>query len=214
MSGYIDISRRLTRDIACWPGSRAFTIHSESAIADGSEANVSALELDAHTGTHVDAPLHFIREGAAIDGVGLDPFVGPAFVADIPGARRIGRAELDAADVPEGTTRLLLRTPNSLDDAFVDGPFREDFAALTIDGAEWAVERGLKLVGIDYLSIQRFEDSFDTHRVLLGAGVCILEGLDLREVTPGSYRLVCLPLRLVGTEAAPARAVLFPAEGA
>src|SRR5207302_1517819 len=105
-------------------------------------------------------------------------------------ADAIGRNELDAARVPDGTTRLLLRTRNSEDDAYSEGPFREDFAALSLDGAEWAVERGLRLVGIDYLSIQRYADSFDTHRVLLGAGLCIVEGLDLRQVAPGPYTLV------------------------
>jgi arylformamidase len=210
MTDYLDISRPLRSGIACWPGSREFGIHVERAISDGSESNVSALEMDVHTGTHVDAPLHFLDGGASVGEVGLTPFVGPAYVLDIQDAERIDRRALTAADVPRSTTRLLLRTSNSTDDAFVEGPFREDFAALTLDAAEWAVERRFQLVGIDYLSIQRYGDPYDTHRVLLGAGVCILEGLDLRAAAEGAYMLVCLPLRLTEAEAAPARAILFP----
>ena len=208
MSDYVDISRRLTRGIGAWPGSRGFASHADNSIAGGDEANVSAIEMDVHVGTHVDAPLHFIDGGATLDQVGLDPFIGPAFVAEIRDAARIGGRELDAAGIPDDTTRLLLRTSNSLDDRYVDGPFTEDFAALTLDGAQWVEQRTMKLVGIDYMSVQRFEDSFDTHRVLLGAGICILEGLDLRHVKPGRYELVCLPLHLEGLEAGPARAIL------
>jgi arylformamidase len=166
--------------------------------------------MDVHTGTHVDAPLHVLDGGASVEDVGLSPFIGPVYVADIQDTERVHRRALDAAQVPLGTTRLLLRTLNSTDPAYIEGPFRDDFAALTLDAAEWVVERGLRLVGIDYLSIQRFEDSLDTHRVLLRAGVCILEGLDMRNVAAGMYTLLCLPLRLAHAEAAPARAILFP----
>ena len=151
--------------------------------------------MDVHVGTHVDAPAHFIEGGATLDAVGLDPFLGPAYVAEIDATDRIDAAALEAAEIPDGTERLLLRTRNSSDDAYLHGPFREDFAALTAEGARWVVERGLALVGIDYLSIQRFDDPPDTHRILLGAGVCILEGIDLRAVGEGRYRLVCLRWR-------------------
>lgn len=206
---YLDVSRRLTRGIACWPGSRTFSTYVDSSISGGSEANVTAFEMDAHTGTHVDAPLHFIPEGATVDEIGLEPFVGQARVVDIPECSVIGAQELEAADIPHGVERLLLRTRNSTDDSYIDGPFRDDFAALSLSGAEWVVSRGLRLIGIDYLSIQRFDESFDVHRILLGAGIAILEGLDLRRAAPGDYALICLPLFLVGAEAAPARAILL-----
>jgi arylformamidase len=211
---YFDISRPLQKGIAAWPGSPGFRVFAHQSIADGAEANASGIEMDVHVGTHVDAPAHFIQGGATLDAVGLHPFVGPVYVAAIDTADRIDAAALDAAEIPDGTERLLLRTRNSSDETYLHGPFREDFAALTAEGARWVVERGLALVGIDYLSIQRFADPPDTHRILLGAGVCILEGLDLRAVGPGQYRLICLPLRLVGVEAAPARALLLTGDGA
>ncbi|HEV8462302.1 MAG TPA: cyclase family protein [Gaiellaceae bacterium] len=211
---YIDISRPLQEGIAAWPGSPGFRVFAHQSISDGAESNASGIEMDVHVGTHVDAPAHFIQGGATLDAVGLHPFVGPAYVAEIDASDRIDAAVLAAAEIPKATERLLLRTSNSHDDAYLGGPFREDFAALTAEGARWVVERGLVLVGIDYLSIQRFEDPPDTHQILLGGGVCILEGLDLRAVGPGSYRLVCLPLPLVGVEAAPARALLLAGDRA
>jgi arylformamidase len=209
-----DISRPLQEGIAAWPGSPGFRTFVHQSIADGADSNASGIEMDVHVGTHVDAPAHFIDGGATLDAVGLHPFVGSAYVAQIDATDRIDAAVLEAAGIPDGTERLLLRTANSRDEAYLTGPFREDFAALTADGARWVVERGLVLVGIDYLSIQRFGDQPDTHRILLGAGVCILEGLDLRAVGRGPYRLICLPLPLVGAEAAPARAVLLTGDGA
>jgi arylformamidase len=211
---YFDISRPLQEGIAAWPGSPGFRVFAHQSIAEGADANASAIEMDVHVGTHVDAPAHFIQGGATLDAVGLHPFVGPAYVAAIEATGRIDAAALDAAKIPDGTERLLVRTRNSSDETYVHGPFREDFAALTAEGARWVVERGLALVGIDYLSIQRFGDPPDTHRTLLGAGVCILEGLDLRAVGQGHYRLVCLPLPLVGVEAAPARALLLAGDQA
>jgi arylformamidase len=205
---YIDISRRVTNGIAAWPGSRGFASQTESSIANGDEANGSAIVMDVHVGTHVDSPLHFIENGKTIGEIGLDPFVGAAYVAEILDIDAIGRNELDAAAIPEDVDRLLLRTRNSLDEAYFDGAFIEDFAALSLDGAEWVRDRGLKLIGIDYMSVQRYTDSFDTHRLILGAGICILEGCDLRNVSSGSYDLLCLPLRLDDLEAAPARALL------
>jgi len=211
---FYDISRPLQEGIAAWPGSPGFRVFAHQSIADGAESNASGIEMDVHVGTHVDAPAHFIRGGATLDGVGLKPFVGPVYVAEIEEPAGIDAAALDSAEIPDSTERLLLRTKNSDDETYLHGPFREDFAALTADGARWVVERGLVLVGIDYLSIQRFDDPPDTHQILLGAGVCILEGLDLRAVGRGHYGLVCLPLPLVGVEAAPARALLFVGDGA
>jgi arylformamidase len=177
-------------------------------IERGDAANVTQLSMDVHSGTHVDAPCHFIDTGQSIDELGLDPFVGPAVVLDTGPAKEIDGAVLDAAAIPPDTKRLLLRTVNSSQPA--RAPFREDYAALTLDGAEWLVDaRDLELVGIDYLSIQRYTEPPDVHQTLLGSGLAILEGLDLRGVAPGAYELVCLPLRLIGVEGAPARAILM-----
>ncbi len=149
-------------------------------------------------------------DGQTVADVGLAPFVGRTFVAHVPTVKGIDAATLEGIGAPAGLERLLLRTDNSDSGDSYHRPFHEDYVALTRTGAEWIVERGLLLVGIDYLSIQRFRDSTATHRTLLGGGVCILEGLDLSDVAVGEYQLVCLPLALVGAEAAPARAVLFP----
>jgi arylformamidase len=175
-------------------------------ISDGADANASKLTMDVHVGTHVDAPLHFVDDGENLEAVGLDPFLGPAQVIDLRGTKRIGAADLDAAGVDDETARLLIRAqPNAL---WFTEPFDADFPALTADGASWIADRSMRLVGIDYLSIQRFEDGPETHQILLRGGTCILEGLDLSATDPGHYDLICLPIRLLEAEAAPARALI------
>jgi len=211
---YIDISWPVGPQLPTWPGGPGFDASPHMEIAKGDDANATLLTMDAHTGTHVDAPRHFVAAGAELEALGLEPFVGDAWVAEIPAAQAIDADALEGAGVPDGVERLLLRTRNSRDERFRQREFQEDYAALTADGARWVVDRGLALIGVDYLSVQRYHDSPETHRVLLGAGVAILEGLDLRAVGPGMYTLFCLPLRLLGVEAAPARAILAPKETA
>lgn len=174
-------------------------------MADGEEFNVTRLDIGTHTGTHIDSPLHFIDGGATVDSLPLDVFYGPCHVVDATAvAGLLDAAALRGLDLPEGD-RLLFKTRNgALWDR--DG-FSSDYVAFTADGAELMVARGVRLAGIDYLTI----GDFDAHRVLLGAGVVPLEGLDLRAVEPGAYTLVCLPLLLVGIEGAPARALLVRA---
>jgi arylformamidase len=208
--GLIDISMPLGPNTPTWPGSPGIGTAPLLSIANGDDANATQITMDVHCGTHVDAPRHFVPNGATIDAMGLDPFVGRAWVSVLSGVRGIGADTLDRAGIPAGTERLLLRTDNSLDARLRSGPFTDDYAALSADGASWVVDHGIKLIGIDYLSIQRFEDPPDTHQILLGAGVSILEGLELAEVSAGWWKLLCLPLKLTGTEAAPARAVVFP----
>lgn len=181
--------------------------HRPRTIAAGNPANETTLEMDVHCGTHVEAPLHCIDGAEPIGTFGLDVFVGRAWVEHLPTAEAIGPDEL--AGVPVGIERLLLRTRNS-DRWPTADRFREDYVALTLEGARWIAERGIRLVGVDYLSVQRWGDDPETHRVLMRAGVAILEGLDLGQAPAGEYRLTCLPLRLETTEAAPARAILEP----
>lgn len=209
MPPVVDISMPLHGSMPVWPGSPGFASSAHLSLAGGDVANATFLQMDVHCGTHVDAPRHFVEEGATLDKVGLGPFVGPAWVADAVGYRAVDAELLESLDIPRDTTRLLLRTDNSLGPR--EAPFREDFVALTADGARWVVDRGMALVGIDYLSIQLFEDPPDTHQILLGAGTVILEGVDLGHVQPGRWTLFCLPINLVGAEAAPARAVLVEA---
>jgi arylformamidase len=179
-------------------------------IVEGDVANVTQLSMDVHSGTHVDAPRHFIDHGATIEELGLDPFVGEALVCDVCPFREITASVLEAAGIADGTKRLLLRTVNSEQPDLFRMPFDQDYAALTLDGAEWLARKNVRLVGIDYLSVQRYTESPDVHRVLLGAGIAILEGICLADIAPGPYELLCLPMRLVDVEGAPARAVLMP----
>jgi arylformamidase len=167
--------------------------------------------MDAHCGTHVDAPRHFYDSGLPIDELGLAPLVGPAWVADVSGHPKIDARLLESAAIPAETERLLLRTDNSFGPRVA--PFDEEFVAITSDGAQWVVDRGMAMIGIDYLSIQLFNDGPEAHTILLGAGMAILEGLDLAGARQGLWTLVCLPLKLVGAEAAPARAILLNPSG-
>ena len=201
----IDISVPLQPGMVVWEGDPPFRIEQAASMPAGEEFNVTRLDLSTHTGTHLDAPLHFVDGGATVDSIPLETLYGPCHVVD---AASVG-GQLDAAalgglDLPPGE-RLLFKTRNGA--LWERETFSWDFTALTADGAEALVERGVRLVGIDYLSI----GDFDAHRVLLGAGVVPLEGLDLRAVEPGPYTLVCLPLKLVGVEGSPARALLVRA---
>jgi arylformamidase len=174
-----------------------------SSISEGEHANVSRLELGVHTGTHVDGPLHFIDGGAGTESLPLETLIGPVIVVDATSARGdLDREALEALNFP-AAPRLLLKTTNSA--LWERSSFSRDFIRLTGSGARFLTERKVELIGIDYLSI----GDGDAHRELLGAGVVALEGLDLRDVEPGHYQLVCLPLRLEGSDGAPARAVLL-----
>lgn len=178
-------------------------------VAAGDPANLSRLELGSHTGTHIDAPRHFLDDGPGVDRLPLDALVGPAWMADAGAAPGdIDAAALAGLGVPAGTERLLLRTH---DGSLWERPgFTPDYAGVADDAARELVARGVRLVGIDYLSIAPSADPAPTHRVLLEAGVVVVEGLDLRGVAPGAYDLICLPLRIAGADGAPARALLRP----
>jgi arylformamidase len=208
---WYDISLPLKSDLPTWPGSPGVLTTSRTSIKQGHAANVSHLSMDVHTGTHVDSPRHFIDQGATVEELGLDPFIGPATVVGTGAAKELDGAALEAAGVPNGAERVLLRTANSLEPTMYRTPFDQDYAALTLGGAEWLAAKSVRLVGIDYLSIQRYTAPADVHRVLLNAGIAILEGLRLHDVPTGDYGLVCLPLRLPDVEGSPARAILLPA---
>jgi arylformamidase len=211
MARLIDISVPITRGLPTWPGSTGFSTERTLSFERGDGITVSRLEMDVHTGTHVESALHYVEDGDPVEALPLDAFVGPALVVVIGSTDAIGADELDAAGIPDDTERLLLRTRNS--GSLQPGQdFTQDFVGLTLDGARWIADRGVRLVGTDYLSIQCFGDDPETHRVLMRAGIAILEGLDLSGVDAGEYRLTCLPLRVHGTEAAPARAILEAAD--
>jgi arylformamidase len=202
----IDISLPIGPETPVWPGDPPVLVEAVARVADGDPADVSRLALGTHTGTHVDPPAHFLPGTTTVDALPLDVLIGPAVVAGLP-AGPIDGAALESAALAEGSTRVLLKTG-------------ADAGALTPDGARWLVERGVLLVGADTLSIEPAgdrpgvrgcppEERYPVHRILLGAGVVIVEGLDLSAVAPGPYQLVCLPLRIAGGDGAPARAVLI-----
>ena len=202
-----DISVPITPDLPVWPGDPSVKLTPASQIAAGDTANVTHLEMSAHTGTHVDAPYHFLEDGVTLERVPLEVMIGPARVLHLPDVDEITAADLKAAAIPEGTTRLLFKTKNSKIWSH-ETAFQKEFAALTPDGAQYLVDRGIQLVGIDYLSIAPYGNGRPVHEILLGAGILIIEGLNLSDVPPGEYTLHCLPLNLQGVDGAPARVVL------
>jgi arylformamidase len=200
---YIDISLPISPDIPRWPGSSPVVMTRTQPCPSVIE---TLLQFSAHTGTHIDAPLHFLPGGPGIAETQLDALNGAAHVVHLPGISVITADDLEKASVPEHARRVLLRTGNS--DRGQRNTFHEDYVALSPDGAQWIVERSITLIGIDYLSVQRFHDGPETHLILLSAGIVVLEGIHLGGVPPGEYELICLPIRLEACEAAPARAVL------
>ena len=204
-----DITIPITSQMPVWPGDPGVQIERVSKIEAGDSANVSHLSFGAHTGTHVDAPYHFIAEGVTLEKIPLEIFIGRAYVVHLPDIDLITVDVLESAGIPPRTSRVLFKTRNSNLWASGETEFQTDFVALSADAAEYLVERGIELVGVDYLSVAPFHDSVPTHRILLGAGVVVVEGLDLSSVKPGSYTLYCLPLKLEGVDGAPARAILI-----
>ncbi|HEU4760241.1 MAG TPA: cyclase family protein [Dehalococcoidia bacterium] len=203
-----DISVPLAPGMVTYAGEPGPHLDFHSLISRGDSANVSALSLGSHTGTHVDAPRHFLDGAATVEAFPLEALVGPAHVIEHAGPGHVTAADLAAAALPDDTRRLLVKTTNGR--FWDDDEFHTDFIGLASDAAPWLVERGYLLVGIDYLSIERFHaPGHPVHKTLLGAGVVILEGLDLRRVAAGRYFLVCAPLKLVGAEGAPARVFLL-----
>jgi arylformamidase len=198
-----DISVPIRPGMIVYAGNPGVELERVDSIPDGAHANVSRLALGVHTGTHVDAPSHFLEGAPGSESLALEPLFGPAVVIDATSARAdLDEETLSALDIPDGARRVLLKTTNGrLWDA---DSFSHDFLRLTGSGARYLIGRGIQVIGIDFLSI----GDEDAHRELLGSGVIPVEGLDLREVEAGEYQLVCLPLRLEGSDGAPARAVL------
>ena len=205
-----DISLTINPELPTWPGDPGVRLERTSKMEDGESANVTHMSMGVHTGTHVDAPFHFLGGNTdTVESLALDVLTGPALIVYLPDvAMDISVADLEAADIPKDTNRLLFKTSNSNWWAAGNNTFQEDFLALDVEAAKWLVQRGVKLVGVDYLSVAPYRDGVPTHRALLGAGIIALEGLDLSAVDPGEYTLYCLPLKIEGSDGAPARAIL------
>ena len=205
-----DVSMPVRNGGLVYPGNPPITITLMQSIARGDTANVSRLDLGSHTATHVDAPLHFLAGGAGVDQLPLDVLIGRARLIAFPDdVLRVGEAELRGHDLT-GVTRLLIRTRNSAWLASGDPKFHEDFTHVAPDGAAYLVSIGVRLVGVDYLSVEQFHSAeHRTHRTLLDNGVVIVEGMVLSEPPAGDYDLYCLPMLLAGLDGAPARVVLI-----
>jgi arylformamidase len=193
-----------------WPGDQPVQIERMHDMERGDSSNLSSITMGSHTGTHMDAPFHFVRDGAGIDAMPLDTTIGRARVIEITDNESIKPQELAAHRIRRGE-RILFRTRNS-ECGWVDKDFIEDFVFISKEAARFLADRRVRLVGVDYLSVGGYKrDGHETHRALLEAGIWIIEGLDLSQVRQGRYDLICLPLRLAGGDGAPARAVLRPA---
>jgi len=206
---FIDVSLPLTSNLPKWPGTPGFHLAKFLKMENGDPCNNSLISCDVHSGTHIDAPLHFFQNAKSIDHIDLDLLIGQVFVAYLPNIDRITEDILDSVPFNRGIKRVLFRTENSKLWGKMNLEFYKDYVSLSPDGARWLVSKGIKLVGIDYLSIQPFEDRDSiTHKILLDNEIVIIEGLNLHNVEQGMYDLICLPLNIVGSDGAPARVVL------
>lgn len=205
-----DISVAVRAGGLVYPGNPVISITSQQAIAEGAGANVSRIDIGSHTGTHVDAPKHFFDDGEGVDALSLDVLMGPArLLAFSDAVTSIGEAELRAHDLA-GVTRVLLKTRNSAWLASGSTEFHPDYTYVAPDGAAYLASLGVRLVGVDYLSVEQFHSGHHlTHRTLLENGIVIVEGLALSEPSAGDYELCCLPVKFAGLDGAPARAVLL-----
>jgi arylformamidase len=203
-----DISVPVRTGGLVYPGNPEILIEPQQAISRGAGANVSRISFGSHTATHVDAAKHFFDDGETIDRIALDRFIGPALVIAVDDSlTSVTASDLEQHDLT-GHTRILIRTRNS--SLLGDPEFHRDYTFLSPDGAGYLVDKGIELVGVDYLSIEQFHSGHHrTHRTLLEKNIVIVEGLNLSGIRPGSYDFVCLPLRLEGLDGAPARAVLI-----
>jgi arylformamidase len=204
-----DISLTISPDSVVWPGDPNVVFERVGKIEEGANSNVTRVQMSVHTGTHVDSPFHFIPEGESVDKLSLKILTGRAYVLHLPDVDLITAAVLERSEIPPRTRRLLFKTRNSDYWTNQASGFQTDFVAISADGAQFLVDRGVKLVGVDYLSVAPYKNSRPTHEILLKAGTVIVEGLDLSKVSQGRYTLYCLPSKLEGSDGAPTRAILI-----
>ena len=202
----IDVSVPLDAQLPVYPHNTPFSLEAIKRIARGDSSNVSTLHLSAHTGTHVDAPRHFFDAGTGTEALPLDLLIGRARVVEVTSRTGIAAEDLSPLNLSDDI-RLLIKTHNST--LWGSPEFHEDYVGVTESGAKHLVDHGIKVVGVDYLSVEKFHNpGAPAHHILLGAGTIVIEGLNLRDVDPGIYEMYCLPLRIVGSDGAPARVVL------
>jgi arylformamidase len=202
----IDVTVPLDATLPTYPNNTPFSLEPIKRLAHGDSSNVSTLHMSAHSGTHVDAPRHFFDNGPGVEALALDILMGRVRVIQVTSRTGISAEDFAKEDLSEDV-RILIKTRNS--QLWGTAEFRTDYVGVTESGARHLVAHGIKLVGVDYLSVEQFKTpGAPAHHVLLGAGTIVIEGLNLRDVEPGIYDLYCLPLRVVGSDGAPARVVL------
>ncbi|MFN2127755.1 MAG: cyclase family protein [Anaerolineales bacterium] len=208
-----DISLTISPDLPTWPGDPPIKISRVEKIEEGADANVTQLNMSAHVGTHVDAPYHFLGgDSPTVEKLPLEILHGRAYVLCLDEEIDLITASvLEKSEIPARIRRLLIKTRNSKSWAHDEKIFNKDFVAISEDGAKFIISRGIKLVGVDHLSVAPFTNTIPTHKELLSAGVVIVEGLNLHNVPQGRYSLFCLPLKIKGSDGAPARAILLGA---
>lgn len=210
MRQYFDVSLPYTEGLARWPTAKRPVIARTKDMSKGDINNNSRIEAGVHHGTHIDAPLHFIAGGKSIESLPPDVLIGKATVIDLTGVEEIDVAALESAGLPADCTRLLFKTRNSDLWNELEHDFYYDYVSVTPEGAQYLVDKGVRLVGVDYISVEAYGlEGNGTHKTLLGAGVVIVEALDLRGIAPGDYEMACLPIKIAGSDGAPARAVLW-----
>jgi len=204
---WMDISVTIRPGMVHWPGDPAIGIKRVLRMDKGDDCNVSRLSIGSHTGTHMDAPLHFLRRGKGLDKMPIEATIGTVRVIEISDRESIKGIELKRHKIRKGE-RILFKTSNSR--FWKSNRFRKDFVYIAQDAAEYLAEREVRAVGIDYLSVGGFyHDGIETHHALLKAGIWVIEGLNLLKVAAGRYHLVCLPIKVLNSDGAPARAALY-----
>ncbi len=200
-----DISLKLTGETIRWVTAPPFELEERRRMSKGDPNNSSALNMSVHSGTHIDAPFHFVADGNTIDQLPVERFIGPALVYAVEAERYITKEHVAGISL-DGATRVLFKTRNS--ELLHQREYDPDFVAFSVEAAQSLVELGVELVGLDYLSVAHADEQVPVHRAFLDHGVVLLEGIDLSAVAPGRYELMCLPIPLGDSDGAPCRAVL------
>lgn len=205
-----DITIPIREGMPVWPNNPEVVLHRIEKIEEGANSNVSYLGMAVHSGTHVDAPFHFLQSGKTVEQLLLEILIGKVLVIELDESiNEITKEVVESLQLEQGTERLIFKTRNSHYWAEQRPDFQTDFVGIDAVASQVLVDKGVRLVGIDYLSISPYKRSRPTHEVMLGAEMVIIEGLDLTGIQPGYYKLICLPLKLENTDGAPARVILI-----